>query len=172
MFSCREDAAGRAGYLVYNSLKNFNGHIGRNGADIKLSLSLKFPEPPLSIKFTVSLRSIESINILMACLNGLVFKKKNKPLELFKLQGLDVKNPGRRPTLAEPIVRLPLARQRFTSGFGTGPVGPLRSGHRASGGASLLGGASSCLPGALVRGAFLGGIFLVFVVWQGDFLPV
>ena len=99
------------------------GHIGRNGADIKLSLSLKFPEPPLSIKFTVSLRSIESINILMACLNGLFSRKKNKPLELFKLQGLDGKKSRRRPTLAGPIVRLPLARQRFTSGFGTGPGG-------------------------------------------------
>ena len=52
-----------------------------------------------------------------------VFKKKNKPLELFKLEGLDGKKSRRRPTLAGPIVRLPLARQRFTSGFGTGPGG-------------------------------------------------
>ena len=98
-----------------------------------------------------------------------VFKKKNKPLELFKLQGLDGKKSRRRPTLAGPIVRLPLARQRFTSGTGWDHCA-LATG--LQGGASLLGGASSCLPGALVRGAFLGGIFLVFVVWQGDFLPV
>ena len=102
-----------------------------------------------------------------------VFKKKNKPLELFKLQGLDGKKSRRRPTLAGPIVRLPLARQRFTSGFGTGPGGTTALWPPGFRGELLCWeGASSCLPGALVRGAFLGGIFLVFVVWQGDFLPV
>lgn len=40
-----------------------------------------------------------------------------------ELAGPDEKKSRRRPTLAGPIVRLPLARQRFTSGFGTGPGG-------------------------------------------------
>ena len=39
-----------------------------------------------------------------------------------KERGLHITS-RRRPTLAGPVVRLPSARQRFTSGFGTGPGG-------------------------------------------------
>lgn len=102
-----------------------------------------------------------------------VFKKKNKPLELFKLQGLDGKKSRRRPTLAGPIVRLPLARQRFTSGFGTGPGGTTALWPPGFRGELLCWeGLHPACPAPLLGVLFWGGIFLVFVVWQGDFFPV
>ena len=139
MFSCREDAACRAGYLVYNSLKNFIGHIGRNGPDIKLSLSLKFPEPPLSIKFTVSLRSIESINILMACLNGLFSRKRTSPWSCLNSRGLMVKNPGGDLLLRDLSSDYHWRGSVSLPGSERDRVGPLRSGHRASGGSFSVG---------------------------------
>lgn len=54
------------------------------------------------------------------------------PSDLLRSEGSACSS-WQRPTLAGPIVRLPLAQQRFTSGFGTGGrVGPLCSGHQAS----------------------------------------
>ncbi len=50
-------------------------------------------------------------------------QEASRPRESRGLAGPDGKKSRRRPTLAGPIVRLPLARQRFTSGFGTGPGG-------------------------------------------------
>ena len=49
--------------------------------------------------------------------------RKEQAPRVRRLAGPDGKKSRRRPTLAGPVVRLPLARQRFTSGFGTGPGG-------------------------------------------------
>ena len=84
-------------------------------------------------------------------------KEQAPPVE--ELAGPDEKKSRRRPTLAGPIVRLPLARQRFTSGFGTGPGGTTALWPPGFRGKSFSF-SSSCLPGSPWGG------------FEGDFLRV
>ena len=74
------------------------------------------------------------------------YQEKSKPRQFVELAGLDEKKSRRRPTLAGPIVRLPLARQRFTSGFGTGPGGTTALWPPGFRGKRVF--SSSCLPGS------------------------
>ena len=68
-------------------------------------------------------RRIATDHITKLKVENMTEQEKNRPRESSGLAGPDGKKSRRRPTLAGPVVRLPLARQRFTSGFGTGPGG-------------------------------------------------
>lgn len=67
-----------------------------------------------------------------------IFKKKSKPLELFKLQGLEVKNPGGDLLLRDLSSDYHWRGSVSLPGSERDRVGPLRSGHRASGGRVFL----------------------------------
>ena len=89
----------------------------------------------------------------------IVLSRKEQAPPVEELAGPDEKKSRRRPTLAGPIVRLPLARQRFTSGFGTGPGGTTALWPPGFRGKSFSF-SSSCLPGSpwgALRGDFFKG---------------
>lgn len=86
------------------------------------------------------------------------FQEKIKPLELFKLQGLEVKNPGGDLLLRDLSSDYHWRGSVSLPGSERDRVGPLRSGHRASGGRVFIDLHPAC-PGAL------GG-------FEGDFLRV
>lgn len=91
------------------------------------------------------------------------FQEKSKPLELFKLQGLEVKNPGGDLLLRDLSSDYHWRGSVSLPGSERDRVGPLRSGHRASGGRVFIDLHPAC-PAPLLGVLFFGGDFLVFVV--------
>lgn len=90
-------------------------------------------------------------------------QEKNKPRQCVRLQGLDCKNPGGDLLLRDLSSDYHWRGSVSLPGSERDRVGPLRSGHRASGGSALVEAASSCLPGS-PWGALRGGIFLYVMV--------
>ena len=87
-----------------------------------------------SIRSTESIKSIESLNILMGCLNGLFSRKRTSPWSCLNSRGLMVKNPGGDLLLRDLSSDYHWRGSVSLPGSERDRVGPLRSGHRASGG--------------------------------------
>lgn len=98
------------------SRRRFRDQIRRHGSLMKYSNHFSLRTTPERS------RRIATDHITKLKVENMTEQEKNRPRESRDWRA-DGKKSRRRPTLAGPVVRLPLARQRFTSGFGTGPGG-------------------------------------------------